>query len=232
MQIPPISTQQMIEVDRLMMEEFGIQLIQMMENAGKNLAELSRRMLGGDVRAKRIAVLSGAGNNGGGGMVSARHLHNWGADVMLKVFGTLSETKNIPVHQLRILELMGISNRDTVDLNNTDLIIDAMIGYGLTGDPRGIVANWITRVNDAGRPVLALDTPSGLDTTTGTPGNPCVRASATLTLALPKTGLVAAEAIAYVGDLYLADISVPPQLYKRLGIEIPPIFTHDTIVNI
>jgi NAD(P)H-hydrate epimerase len=107
-----------------------------------------------------------------------------------------------------------------------------MIGYGLTGDPRGIVANWITRVNDAGRPVLALDTPSGLDTTTGTPGNPCVRASATLTLALPKTGLVAAEAIAYVGDLYLADISVPPQLYKRLGIEIPPIFTHDTIVNI
>jgi len=232
MQIPPISTQQMIEVDRLMMEEFGIQLIQMMENAGKNLAELSRRMLGGDVRAKRIAVLSGAGNNGGGGMVSARHLHNWGADVMLKVFGTLSETKNITVHQLRILELMGISNRDTVDLNNTDLIIDAMIGYGLTGDPRGIVANWITRVNDAGRPVLALDTPSGLDTTTGTPGNPCVRASATLTLALPKTGLVAAEAIAYVGDLYLADISVPPQLYKRLGIEIPPIFTHDTIVNI
>jgi len=232
MQIPPISTQQMIEVDRLMMEEFGIQLIQMMENAGKNLAELSRRMLGGDVRAKRIAVLSGAGNNGGGGMVSARHLHNWGADVMLKVFGTLSETKNIPVHQLRILELMGISNRATVDLNNTDLIIDAMIGYGLTGDPRGIVANWITRVNDAGRPVLALDTPSGLDTTTGTPGNPCVRASATLTLALPKTGLVAAEAIAYVGDLYLADISVPPQLYKRLGIEIPPIFTHDTIVNI
>jgi NAD(P)H-hydrate epimerase len=222
----------MIEVDRLMMEEFGIQLIQMMENAGKNLAELSRRMLGGDVRAKRIAVLSGAGNNGGGGMVSARHLHNWGADVMLKVFGTLSETKNIPVHQLRILELMGISNRATVDLTNTDLIIDAMIGYGLTGDPRGIVANWITRVNDAGRPVLALDTPSGLDTTTGTPGNPCVRASATLTLALPKTGLVAAEAIAYVGDLYLADISVPPQLYKRLGIEIPPIFTHDTIVNI
>jgi NAD(P)H-hydrate epimerase len=222
----------MIEVDRLMMEEYGIQLIQMMENAGKNLAELSRRMLGGDVRAKHIAVLSGAGNNGGGGMVSARHLHNWGADVMLKVFGTLSETKNIPAHQLRILELMGISNRDTVDLNNTDLIIDAMIGYGLTGDPRGIVANWITRVNDAGRPVLALDTPSGLDTTTGTPGNPCVRASATLTLALPKTGLVAAEAIAYVGDLYLADISVPPQLYKRLGIEIPPIFTHDTIVNI
>ena len=232
MQIPPISTQQMIEVDRLMMEEYGIQLIQMMENAGKNLAELSRRMLGGDVRAKRIAVLSGAGNNGGGGMVSARHLHNWGADVMLKVFGTPGETKNIPAHQLRILEVMGISNRDTVDLNNTDLIIDAMIGYGLTGDPRGIVANWITRVNDAGRPVLALDTPSGLDTTTGTPGNPCVRASATLTLALPKTGLVAAEAIAYVGDLYLADISVPPQLYTKLGIEIPPNFTHDTIVNI
>ena len=232
MQIPPISTQQMIEVDRLMMEEFGIQLIQMMENAGKNLAELSRRMLGGDVRAKRIAVLCGAGNNGGGGMVAARHLHNWGSDVMLKVFSTPGETKNIPAHQLHILEVMGISDKDTIDLNTTDLIIDAMIGYGLTGDPRGIIANWITRINDAGRPVLALDTPSGLDTTTGIPGNPCVCASATLTLALPKTGLVAAEALAYVGDLYLADISVPPQLYDKLGIEIPSIFTHDTIVNI
>lgn len=67
MQIPFISTQQMVEVDRLMMEEYGIQLIQMMENAGRNLAELARQLLGGDIRTKRIAVLSGAGNNGGGG---------------------------------------------------------------------------------------------------------------------------------------------------------------------
>jgi NAD(P)H-hydrate epimerase len=85
MRIPFITTQQMVEVDRLMIEAYDIQLIQMMENAGRNLAELGRRMLGGDVRSKRIAVLCGAGNNGGGGMVAARHLHNWGADILLKV---------------------------------------------------------------------------------------------------------------------------------------------------
>ena len=232
MQIPAISTQQMIEVDRLMIEEYGIQLIQMMENAGRSLAELSRRMLGGDVRGKLIAVLCGAGNNGGGGMVAARHLHNWGAEIMLKVLAPPDQLKDVPTHQRHILEAMGISNRDTIDLDRVDLVVDAMIGYGLTGDPRGAIAEWITRVNDSRRPVLALDTPSGLNTTTGSPGNPCLRAAATMTLALPKTGLISPEASAYVGDLYLADISVPPQLYASLGIELSPIFIHDTILKI
>ncbi len=230
--LPAITTQQMVEVDRLMIEEYGIFLIQMMENAGRNLAELSRRTLSGDVRAKRITVLCGSGNNGGGGMVAARHLHNWGAEVLLKVISSSGQIKDIPAHQLHILKVMGVSDREMIDLDTTDLIVDAMIGYGLTGDPRGAVADWITRVNNAGRPVLALDTPSGLDTTTGIPGNPCIHAAATLTLALPKTGLIAPEALAYVGDLYLADISVPPQLYTRLGIEMPCIFIHDTIIKI
>ena len=85
MKIPAITTQQMIQVDRLMIEEYGIQLIQMMENAGKSLAELSRNLLGDDVQDKNIAVICGAGNNGGGGMVAARHLHNWGANILLKI---------------------------------------------------------------------------------------------------------------------------------------------------
>lgn len=232
MQIPYLTTNQMVEVDRLMIEQYGIQLIQMMENAGRNLAELSRRMLGGDVRLKRIAVLCGAGNNGGGGMVAARHLHNWGADILLKVLPSREQLKNEPAHQFHILVEMGISDKEIPDLNTADLVIDAMIGYGLTGDLRGNIADWIRRVNDANRPVLALDTPSGLDTTTGTPGNPCIQATATMTLAMPKTGLMTHEAAAYVGDLYLADISVPPQLYTRLGIEIPVIYHRDTIVKV
>jgi NAD(P)H-hydrate epimerase len=229
--IPYISTQQMVEVDRLMIEQYGIQLIQMMENAGRNLAELSRRMLGGDVRTKRIVVLCGAGNNGGGGMAAARHLHNWGADIVLKVLAPHGRLKKLPAHQFGILKAMKILDNETIDLNRADLVVDALIGYGLTGDPRGPIAEWIERVNKAGRPVLALDTPSGLNTTTGIPGNPCIRAAATMTLALPKTGLGALEASATVGELYLADISVPPQLYTRLGIEVPAIFNHDTIVK-
>ncbi len=234
MQIPYITTQQMVEVDRLMIEEYGIQLIQMMENAGRNLAELSRRMLGGDVRGKRIAVLCGTGNNGGGGMVAARHLHNWGAEIVLKVLPGEKKLKNVPVHQFYILKKMGILDWETIDLDPVDLVIDAMIGYGLTGDPRGPIADWIQRINDADRPVLALDAPSGLDTTTGIPGNPCVRATATMTLALPKSGLMTTEAKPFVGALYLADIGVPPELYAAptLGLDVGHIFIKDTIQSI
>lgn len=232
MQIPWITTQQMVEVDRLMIEVYDFQLVQMMENAGRNLADLSRRLLGGDVTTKRIAVLCGAGNNGGGGMVAARHLHNWGAEIALKVLLPHGKIKNIPAHQFHSLEKMGILHKESIDLDAVDLVIDAMIGYGLTGNPGGPFADWIRNVNDSGRPVLALDAPSGLDATTGIPGNPCICATVTMTLALPKTGLRTPEGLAYVGELYLADISVPPQLYSRLGIEIPPIFNHDTIVKL
>jgi NAD(P)H-hydrate epimerase len=232
MPIPAITSQQMTEVDRLMIDEYGIQLIQMMENAGRNLAELSRRLLGGNVTDKRIFVLCGAGNNGGGGMVAARHLHNWGAEIILRVLAPEAQLKDIPAHQYDILKKMKISDNKTIDSTMFDLVIDAMIGYGLKGNPRGMISDWIKWVNHTPPPVLALDAPSGLNTTTGTPSNPCLHATATMTLALPKTGLVTPQAASYVGDLYLADISVPPQLYTRLGIEIPPIFSHDTIIKI
>ncbi len=232
MDIPYLSVRQMVEVDRLMVDVYGIQLIQIMENAGKNLAVLSRRLLGGDVRAKRIAVLCGAGNNGGGGMAAARHLHNWGAEVILKFCGAPERIKDIPAKQLQILGAMGITSQETIDLTAADLILDALIGYGLAGDPRGAEASWIRKANAARRPVVALDIPSGLDATTGRPGEPCMRATATLTLALPKTGLADSDALPYVGELYLADISVPPELYARLGIDVPPIFSQETIVKV
>lgn len=224
----------MVEVDRLMIEEYGIQLIQMMENAGRNLADLSRRLLGGEVRERSIAVLCGAGNNGGGGMVAARHLHNWGADITLKVLIGIEKLKDMPSHQFHILEKMGTLNGENIDFDSVDLVIDAMIGYGLIGDPRGPIADWIQRLNDADRPVLALDTPSGLDTTTGIPGNPCVRATATMTLALPKSGLMTTQAKPFVGALYLADIGVPPELYAApsLGLNVEHIFIQDTIESI
>jgi NAD(P)H-hydrate epimerase len=112
------------------------------------------------------------------------------------------------------------------------LILDALIGYGLSGDPRQPVAGWIEKANKARRPILALDAPSGLDTTSGIPGNPCIKAAATLTLALPKMGLLTREAKDYVGNLYLADISVPPGLYRHLGIEVPNLFEKDTILKV
>ncbi len=232
MNVPALTTTQMVEVDRLMIEEYGILLIQMMENAGRHLAELTRRMLGRQLTGRKVVVLCGAGNNGGGGMVAARHLHNRGADVRVNFVGDPERLKDIPAHQWHILQAMRLAGNDDPDLTQADLILDALIGYGLNGNPRGPVAEWIMRVNAANRPVLSLDTPSGLDATTGVPGLPGIRATATLTLALPKTGLLTPEARAFVGDLYLADISVPPELYRRLGLDVGPLFADDTIIRI
>ena len=114
------------------------------------------------------------------------------------------------------------------------MIVDALIGYGLVGQPRDPIAEWIDRANAAARPILSLDAPSGLDTTTGATSSRSIRATATLTLALPKIGLTTPTAKARVGKLYVADISVPPELYARpsLGLTVGPIFADDSIIRV
>ena len=223
----------MIEVDRLMTGEWGIALLQMMENAGRNFAELARRQLGGSVAGSGVVVLCGYGNNGGGGMSAARHLHNWGARVRAILIGVETKLKEMPAHQWQTLKKMGITH-EGMDLPEADIILDAMLGYGAKGDPRPPLAGWIRRANESKHPVLSLDSPSGLEPTTGSPGSPCIRASATLTLALPKKGLLAPAAKAFVGDLYLADIGVPPELYAApsLGLQVSSPFGEGTIVKL
>lgn len=228
-----LTTDQMVEVDRLMVEEWHISLIQMMENAGRNLAELTKRRLGGTVKDKQIIVLAGSGNNGGGGLVAARHLHNWGARVEVSLIAAEDRLKDIPRHQWQIINKMGLTVQNP-DLNSADLILDALIGYGISGNPRSPIAEWIIRVNGSNVPILALDAPSGLDTTTGVPYSPCVKAAATLTLAMPKIGLLTETARPFVGELYLADIGVPPELYASpsLGLHVKSLFTNDSIMEL
>jgi NAD(P)H-hydrate epimerase len=206
--LPALRTDQMIEVDRLMIEAWGITLIQMMENAGRNFAELARHKMGGTAQGKKVAVLCGHGNNGGGGMTAARHLHNWGARVVAILAGDEHRLKDAPAQQWQTLQKMGIT-RPTLELSNTDLFLDAMLGYGAKDNPRPPIADWIKLANECGSPILSLDSPSGLDTTTVIPGSPCIRAAA-IALALPKAGLIVPSARAFVNNLYLADISVHP----------------------
>ena len=231
--LPALTTDQMIEVDRLMIDVWKISLIQMMENAGRNLAELARRHLGGSVKNRHATVFCGAGNNGGGGMVAARHLHNWGAKVELILVGSEDHLKNVPSRQWQIVHKMGLSV-SKAQPNTTDIILDALIGYGLIGNPRPHIAEYIQIINASKKPILSLDAPSGLDTTTGTPASACVQATATLTLALPKTGLLTPNAKPFVGNLYLADISVPVELYAApsLGLKVQSPFDGDSIVKI
>jgi len=220
--VPALTTEQMREVDRAMVEDLHIELIQMMENAGRNLAELAITRFS----PSSVTVLAGPGGNGGGGLAAARHLANRGSEVQV-VLSQPDRLTPVPAHQADILALMGVTIAGRPFA--ADLVIDALIGYSLRGDPAGSTAELITWANDHTAPVLALDTPSGLDLTTGAAGTPAVWATATLTLALPKVGLLDAPS---VGELYLADISVPSLVYQRMGIAVPELFRQSSLVQI
>ncbi len=221
-ELPYLTTDQMREVDRAMVDDFKISLVQMMENAGRNLAALARqRFLDDDPTGRKVVVLSGTGGNGGGSLVCARWLHNQGADVTVYATRPDAGFNAVPAHQLEILRRMQVPVSPASQLDSAeqpDLIIDGIIGYSLQGAPQSPAADMILWANNQPAPTLALDTPSGLDTTTGTTSNPTIKATATMTLALPKQGLRAPTATAYVGELYLADIGVPPSLYAGLGL--------------
>ena len=131
---------------------------------------------------------------------------------------------------------MDVELQTVIDLNKEavpDLIIDGIIGYSLQGVPRGAAAEMINWVNRLETPVLSLDVPSGLDAGTGEIHSPAIHADATMTLALPKTGLRQTGA-EYVGELYLADIGVPPELYENplLRLQVGPIFQNEQIIRL
>lgn len=230
--IPAITTDQMREVDRAMIEDFGIELIQMMENAGRALALLAREHLGGSPAGRTVLVLAGRGNNGGGGLVAARRLAIWGAGVFVILTDAPDRFDGVPAHQLSILQAMQIplyvAPVDTPP--PADIILDALIGYGLRGAPREPAATLIHQANAGGVPIIALDTPSGLDTTTGQVFEPAIHAHATLTLALPKIGLLTEVAQTVVGQLFLADISVPRLLYQRMGLDVGSLFAEADVI--
>lgn len=233
-----IDTEEMIEVDRLMIEEYRIELIQMMENAGRCLAIVAREeFLAGDPENKRIAVLAGTGGNGGGALVCARRLATWGAKIEVFLTHEPQRMTPIPAHQLDILQRMEIPIRSGEQLpedTSYNLIIDGIIGYSVKGDPYGIPKKMIQWINKRSENVLSLDTPSGLDLTTGKIHSPTVKADATLTLAMPKQGLFQEEAKQVVGHLYLGDISVPPELYSKpsLGLKAKNLFRFADILRI
>ena len=236
--VPYLTAEQMREVDRAMMQDLNIQLIQMMENAGRNLAQLARvRFLGGDPRDKRVILLAGTGGNGGGALVCARRLHNWGAQIHVFITRPDAEFAPVPALQLDILRRMKVLAAQVdalAQVETADLIVDGVIGYSLKDAPSGTTAELIRWANAQGAPVLALDAPSGVDTTTGTVYDPAIKAMATLTLALPKEGLRKPGVEEQVGELYLADIGVPPSLYAEpaLGIRVGPIFAKEEIIRL
>jgi NAD(P)H-hydrate epimerase len=221
MPVPAVTAEQMRKVDRIAMQAFGLGILQMMENAGRNLALNVLDMMGNS--SGEVVVLAGAGGNGGGGLCRARHLHNRGHNVRVVLDrdpDALGEAATNQLHILRVAGMRPLEEDRAIDaLHGAEVVVDALIGSSLRGAPRGRAAELIDLCNRYARRVLSLDVPSGLDATTGQATGVVVRPDRTLTLALPKTGLALIP-----GELYLADIGIPLKVYHSLRLRFEPVF--------
>jgi NAD(P)H-hydrate epimerase len=223
-----LTSDEVAAVDRAATEVFGISVPDLMGKAGLATATIARRMLGG--REGRTVCLVGKGNNGGDGLVAARHLASWGTKVLVVLGASRAELRDVPAEQLRAVDQMGIevSGPDSA-IPSTDLIVDALLGYNSQGNPREPIATLIRRANESKIPVLAVDLPSGLDASSGEPGAPCIVANSTVTFGFPKSGFLNARAARFVGHLFLADISLPDLVYRRHGMDGRPFFKESVI---
>jgi NAD(P)H-hydrate epimerase len=214
-----ISTEQMIEVDRLMINHYGITLFQMMENAGLHLARLALNFAD---KSDTFIILAGSGGNGGGTLVAARRLIGWGKKVQIRLSKSFDQYHGVPAHQLYILRQLkaDIKPFDTKENIEASVILDGIIGYSINGAPKGVAAQMIEFTNQANAKIISLDTPSGIELTKGIAYHPSVKSEATLTLALPKKGLFNPKIKKQVNQLYLADIGVPLQLYKKIKVNL------------
>ena len=207
----------MREVDRVAVDETGPSLLQMMERAGLETAQTALDMLGEDWAGRRVIVLAGSGGNGGGGLSAARHLAIRGVSVLAVLTRPAATVDGAVGAQLRTLQeapARVIPWSDAFDTSEADLVIDAVIGYGLGGAPRGPEMALIRAAQASLAPTLSLDVPSGVDADTGAAAGVAVHPHRTLTLALPKRGLRRANA----GELWLADLGIPPGVYARAGL--------------
>lgn len=207
--IPTVNADQMAEVDRLATGPYGIDLLQMMELAGRALARTVEDTL---ATRSRITVVAGGGGNGGGAMVAARRLAGLGFEVQIVLDREPARLTGAGAHQAAALEAIGVRPATALPADVGDGIIDGLIGYGLTDAPAGRASDLIEWIANAGVPVVALDVPSGVDATSGEAPGGCVRADITVTLALPKSGLIDND---NAGRLLVADIAIPPVLWRQ-----------------
>jgi NAD(P)H-hydrate epimerase len=215
-QVTAVTADEMREIDRIAIEETGPNIYQMMENAGRNLALLAIELLGDDWQKATVVVLAGSGGNGGGGICAARHLANRNIDVRLCLARPERMDEGAEWQRKTFQSTGGreISRRLLSD-SGPDLIVDALIGYGLKSTPDESMTELIHWANSSDVPILALDVPSGLNATTGQAPGASIAPAWTMTLALPKRGLLPER----TGELYLADIGIPVGTYSRLKIE-------------
>ena len=224
--VPSVTVAEMREVDRIATEATGPSLLQMIEIAGQQTALAAIELLGDRWGGARAIVLCGSGRNGATGVVTARHLANRGVAVEVitivppqRADGALGEAF------LALAEAPARVTRwdEAFDVSAADIVIDAILGCRLVGEPQPVQRGLILAARaaaEAGVPVLSIDVPSGLDADGGVNPGAAVLPTRTLTLGLPKRGLTRTSA----GELWVADLGIPPGVFARAGVAFAPFF--------
>lgn len=217
-----LTRDQVREVDRRAIEDYGIPGIVLMENAARNAAEVIRGISPPDAR---VAIVCGRGNNGGDGFAIARHLFNCGVRTELFLTCDPRQLRGDAATNHDIVQKMKLPSHrfDTAEhiettkslLETAGVIVDAILGTGFTGEVRSPYDAAINAINDtAGATVVAIDVPSGLDCDTGKPSNAVIRADVTVTFVAKKAGFDTPGAARYTGRVHVADIGAPRTLLQ------------------
>lgn len=219
-----VTAEEMRALDERAIRQLGIPGVVLMENAGLQVIKLIQNILG-NPKGKRILILAGKGNNGGDGFVVARHLVNLGAEVKVLIVANPEEINGDAKINLDILQRMGHKVYSVVNANSlnivriagiySDLIVDAIYGTGFAGAVTEHVGKIIDLVNDSRRPIVAIDIPSGVEANTGKVQSKAIKATHTVTFALPKLGLFLEPGAALTGQLTIADISIPKSMVEE-----------------
>lgn len=216
-----VTTEEMRELDKQAIEGRGVPGLALMERAGYGVAHFTANLLEHD-QDKRIYIICGKGNNGGDGWVAGRYLKERGYDVTFGLVGKTDEISGdaeVNYEKTSNLDVRVEELEEVPDLSDYDLIIDAVLGTGFSGEPRGLLKNIIDYVNSTQKMVVAVDIPSGVDGDNGNvPGNAFI-CDMTVTFALPKLGQVFWPAKGYTGKLTVVDIGIPDDIIETFDRE-------------
>jgi ADP-dependent NAD(P)H-hydrate dehydratase / NAD(P)H-hydrate epimerase len=213
-----VTAAEMKEMDRRTIEDFGLPGRILMENAGRGAAEFFIERY--PETGTNIGILAGRGNNGGDGFVIARYLAQRGRKTSVYLLSSRRKVEGDAAENLKLLPSLGIPVHEIPDsaafaalhpdLARQDILVDAVLGTGLRSKVAGLFKQAIGFMNDSGKPVFAVDIPSGLDPDTGLPLGACVSADATATFGFAKLGLFLLPGPLYAGKLKIVDIGIPP----------------------
>lgn len=216
-------------LNHLAIEEVGIPGIVLMENAGIRVVNAMKERYAGFEKMKPL-IVCGKSNNGGIGLVIARHLHNHGIEVRVTLLAEKHQLKGDTKLNFLIAEKINVpiieitSNEQLPAFRNllqqADVIVDAILGVGLKEAVQGLHKHVIESMNKSQKPIIAVDIPSGLSADTGVVPGSCVRADLTVTFVMPKRGIVLYPAAEHVGDLLVVDAGIPRRLIEESDISV------------